>query len=116
MVKIAASILACLILFLSTETGVRSLYTTAVYDDCCFENVTGSSLEKNAPSRSNNNEGCKGCCNPFLACSGCAGFPIPSMIVNPVSIVVISSVRKKFELKKVQHPFIVDFLHPPQIT
>jgi len=70
--KIAASILALLILFLSTQCLVDPSFmekkaSPARTHSCCSKR---SGCKR--PEKKEAGSGCKDYCNPFMACSGCA--------------------------------------------
>lgn len=110
--KITTSILAILVLFLSTQCVVKNNLDHGkpiAKETCCLKK---KSCQKEEEKK---DDGCKEACNPFMACCGCAYIvpEKPSVSFNTISIL---SVRTGFIPDLFISDYNADCWHPPEIV
>ena len=110
--KLTVSILALIVLFLSTQCVFMHENTepgrSCAKETCCAVKKTCS---KNKEKK--NNEDCNGICNPFMGCSGCAYIHTEKLLFSLPALMNLSVKAGKKQAVFISS-YISDCWHPPR--
>lgn len=119
--KLLVSILACIVLFLSTQCMIVEVApiqkaASKKSSSCCSKKTTCS--KKQEPKKDCSKEkdkDCKDACNPFMACCGCLYDGVPKITFNinkPVDYPDKSGYKEIF----LPSPYIPGLWQPPEVV
>lgn len=112
--KITTSILAVLVLFLSTRCVFMHASTETgrpvAKKTCCAKKKACDKEDKKKKD-----DGCKEACNPFMSCCGCA-YILPEKPAVSFNTISILSVKTGFKADCYISNYNADCWHPPEIV
>ena len=114
--KIFASIMAFVVLFLSVEPGLQALSTKAETQCCCGGQCIPFSDKQTTPKQENKDESnTNDICNPFLSCSNCIGYTVkfPNIVTQIEGFTGTKVSQLTLQIKPQFYP---DFWQPPKIS